>query len=134
MESVWVDLTSWWHKKTRMSALEPEVERKLVAVFPQVSDQACAREALLTYINTGSGGTPRVRLAILKLSDGSLDELRSMIVAAQGDPRDVLMWAESPEQGSAAGSPKLNMSASERRKLAKMRARDRKQYEAWLKR
>jgi hypothetical protein len=40
----------------------------------------------------------RVQLAILKLSEGDPEKLRSNIEAALIDYRDVLAWAEYPEQ------------------------------------
>lgn len=47
----------------------------------------------------------RAQLAVLKLSEGSEDQLRSYADAANKDFRDVLMWAESskptPEQAAA---------------------------------
>src|SRR5437868_14601635 len=40
----------------------------------------------------------RVELAILKLSEGNEDKLREFIAAAKRDYRDVLFWAEYPEE------------------------------------
>src|SRR5437899_990306 len=40
----------------------------------------------------------RVQLAILKLSDGSEEKLREFIAVAKRDYRDVLFWAEYPEE------------------------------------
>jgi hypothetical protein len=40
----------------------------------------------------------RVQLAILKLSQGSEEKLREYIVVAKRDYRDVLFWAENPEE------------------------------------
>jgi hypothetical protein len=42
--------------------------------------------------------TPRVKLAALALAGGSLAELRRMVAAARLDYRDVLYWAEYPEE------------------------------------
>ena len=75
-----------------------------------------------------------MHVAILKLSNGSLDELRAMTTAAKTDFRDVLLWAEYPEEARARWSVRSDLSETERRELAAIRARDRAQYEAWLKR
>src|SRR5437763_9982438 len=40
----------------------------------------------------------RVQLAILKLSDGNEDKLREFVAVAKRDYRDVLFWAEHPEE------------------------------------
>ena len=40
----------------------------------------------------------RVQLAILKLSEGSEIKLRGYVVVAKRDYRDVLFWAEYPEE------------------------------------
>ena len=40
----------------------------------------------------------RVQLAILKLSGGSEEKLREFVAVAKRDYRDVLFWAEYPEE------------------------------------
>ena len=40
----------------------------------------------------------RVQLAILKLSEGNEEKLREFVAVAKRDYRDVLFWAESPEE------------------------------------
>lgn len=40
----------------------------------------------------------RVQLAILKLSEGSEEKLREFIAVAKRDYRDVLFWADNPEE------------------------------------
>src|SRR5438067_13112822 len=40
----------------------------------------------------------RVQLAILKLSNGSEEKLREFVAVAKRDYRDVLFWAENPEE------------------------------------
>src|SRR5438132_13598654 len=40
----------------------------------------------------------RVQLAILKLSDGNEEKLREFVAVAKRDYRDVLFWAENPDQ------------------------------------
>ena len=40
----------------------------------------------------------RVHLAILKLSEGNEEKLREFVAVAKRDYRDVLFWAENPEE------------------------------------
>ena len=40
----------------------------------------------------------RVQLAVLKLADGNEDKLRQFVAVAKQDYRDVLFWADNPEQ------------------------------------
>ena len=40
----------------------------------------------------------RVQLAILKLSGGSEEKLREFVAVAKRDSRDVLFWAENPDE------------------------------------
>ena len=40
----------------------------------------------------------RVQLAILKLSEGSEEKLREFLAVAKRDNRDVLFWADNPEE------------------------------------
>lgn len=116
-----------------MVSLERALERKLLACWPAAPDQAEARRVLSTYGEARHEvEATRVRLAVLKLSGGSLEELHAMTRAAKTDYRDVLAWAEYPEQAKAAWSAGPSLSQHERRQLTDMKARDRAQYEAWL--
>ena len=73
---------------------------RLKAVFSQ-QDWAIAADLLTQECGDNlpscQDATPesaeRVRYAVLKLSDGSLDELRRLVEHAQLDWRDVLEWA-----------------------------------------
>src|SRR2546430_7742597 len=40
----------------------------------------------------------RVQLAILKLSEGNEEKLREFVAMAKRDYRDVLFWAENPDE------------------------------------
>ena len=120
--------------RDNVTATEADVERKLLATWPVPADQAVARALLLTY-GTASGEQEqeRVRLALIKLSGGDLNELATLAVAATRDYRDVLMWAEFPEEARAPFAHRLDLTAPERSQLKAIRARDRSQYEAWRK-
>lgn len=67
----------------------------------------------------------RVRLAVLKLARGSLEDVRTLVDAARRDFRDVLAAAESPRllrlpPGRAGAEREAAIAA------------DRAQYQAWL--
>jgi hypothetical protein len=49
----------------------------------------------------GPVGLERIRFAVLKLSGGNIEELRTAIKDAQTDWRDVLMWAGFGESVTA---------------------------------
>ena len=68
----------------------------------------------------------RVQIAVLKLSEGSMDRLEEFVSAAQGDYRDVLAGAEYPEEF------RLPIYDSNDKRVQDARRRDREQYLAWL--
>lgn len=69
-----------------------------------------------------------MRLAILKLSEGKADRLREFVQAALVDYRDVLAWAEYPEQ-LASGASRYNTPAEEYEAIL---ARDRQGFLDWI--
>jgi hypothetical protein len=74
-------------------------------------------------------GRTRVHLAILKLSEGELSKLPNLVVMAKRDYRDVIAYAEYPEQ-MRLGFVKMRELSPEQRKALKKR--DTKQYAEWL--
>lgn len=68
----------------------------------------------------------RVRVAALKLSQGDLGRLREAVEHARRDYRDVLAWAEYPEE---LRRPTWRLRAEE---VHGIRARDLTQYLDWL--
>lgn len=92
----------------------PEVRAEARNLLAEYGTQAHEREEI------------RVRVAALKLSDGSLDRLRELMARAKRDYRDVLAWAEYPEE---LHSPTWRLPAAEQ---ARIRSADRAQYLAWL--
>ena len=112
--------------------LEAEVERKLTAMWSSGEERATGRAALSRYgTESYESEIERVRLAIVKLSEGTLSELIRMTDAAKLDYRDVLMWAEYPEEGKALWSLRPNLSEEQLRELRAVRQRDRAQLDAW---
>ena len=112
--------------------LADDVVRKIELIWSAAQDRQRARELLATYgLEDHERERDRVHLAILKLSEGSTDKLHEIVQAAKNDYRDVLMWAEYPEEGQALWSLRSRLSVGEQERLAEIRARDRKQYEEW---
>jgi hypothetical protein len=74
-------------------------------------------------------GLERVRLAVVKLAGGNLAELRRHIEVAKQDWRDVLVWAESPEEAKSGFFTVTEINA---KIVYDVKARDRQQYEEWL--
>jgi hypothetical protein len=72
----------------------------------------------------------RVQLAILKLSGGDKGELSRQVAAAKSDFRDLLAYAEYPEQMASGG---LAFPANLKR-LRQIEEQDREQYLNWLRR
>jgi hypothetical protein len=75
-------------------------------------------------------GKTRVHLAVLKLSEGNLDKLAQYVSVAKSDYRDVVAWAEYPEQIKLGFVKMRELSPRKRKALKK---RDAKQYADWLK-
>ena len=75
---------------------------KVVAVaqktFPE-SAHARVLELLDGYgVESYERERERVQLAILKLSEGNEEKLREFVAVAKRDYRDVLFWADNPEE------------------------------------
>lgn len=108
-----------------------EAARNLVlAKFRLLFGEGPEADALLQELDRYGGREDdrevnRVQLAILKLSSGEAELLRHYVAVALTDYRDVLAWAEYPEQMEAG----LGLSPQQE---AEIRGRDRAQYEAWL--
>ena len=75
-------------------------------------------------------GRGRVHLAILKLCGRKLENLPKLIAMAKRDYRDILAYAEYPEQMKLGFLKLSKLSAAERKAIKK---RDEKQYKRWLK-
>jgi hypothetical protein len=90
--------------------MKAKLLEKLRALFPEeqwvavtaMLETECGSE--LPFADTlGTEGIERVRCAVLKICDGSIDKLKNAILAANFDWRDVLVaadFANSPEEYS----------------------------------
>ena len=75
-----------------------EVIAAIQATFPE-SSRARVLELLDRYgVESYERERERVQLAILKLSGGTEEKLREFLAVAKRDYRDVLFWAEYPEE------------------------------------
>ena len=75
-----------------------EVVAVVQKIFPE-SAHARVIELLDSYgVESYERERERVQLAILKLSDGKEDKLREFVAVAKRDYRDVLFWADNPEE------------------------------------
>ncbi len=103
------------------------VLKKVRDCFP---DPAKAEEALAILDTYGTESwhceVDRVRLALLKISQGDIGKLRGYTRGARSDYRDTLVPAEYPGEWAASWlkTPPAEMAA--------IRKQDRAQYEAWL--
>ena len=116
--------------------LTPLVARKVRRSFPpgeqaeaiRLLENECARNLPFCAESTAEG-LERVRLDVLKLAGGSLEELRRQVGAAKRDWRDVILLAESPESVRLGLVEVGKLDAAARREVQE---RDRRQYLAWL--
>ena len=115
------------------SALSPDVVRRVEVMWSETVERRRVCEALATYgVESYERETERVRLAILKLSNGDIGQALAMVDAAKQDYRDVLMWAEYPEQSRATWALRPNLTKKERNHRKQIRRSDRNQYDEWL--
>ncbi len=80
----------------------PHSRDEIVAVvektFPE-NAHVRVLEVLDTYgLESYERERERVQLAILKLSEGNEEKLREFVAVAKRDYRDVLFWADNPEE------------------------------------
>lgn len=102
---------------------------KIRQTFPGENPADVLKILELYGADGGERETPRVRLAVLKLCGGDLGELLEMINAAKGDYRDVLAWAESPNQLRISPAELVVMPPEASNEV---REKDCRQYLAWL--
>jgi hypothetical protein len=79
-------------------AISPRVREAVARSFP-AAQHAAILELLAEYRDNER---PRVQLAVLALANGDEERLRTFLAEAKLDYRDVLLWAEYPEE--AGGS------------------------------
>src|SRR2546423_14831519 len=81
-----------------MAHSRDELVAAIQATFPE-SSRGPVMEVLDAYgVEPYERERERVQLAILKLSGGNEEKLREFVAVAKRDYRDVLFWAENPEE------------------------------------
>jgi len=107
------------------------VLRKVAHYWPDVDPKEIM--SILDQYGTISSerGRARVQLAILKLSGGQRDKLPELVRMAKRDYRDVIAYAEYPEQMQLGFVGMDKLSPHERKAIKR---RDNKQYRKWLRR
>jgi predicted Fe-Mo cluster-binding NifX family protein len=81
-----------------MARSRDEVVASVQAAFAE-SSRTRVLELLDSYgVESYERERERVQLAILKLSEGNEEKLREFVAVAKRDYRDVLFWAENPEE------------------------------------
>lgn len=121
----------------RVLRATPELVRRKVGEFwPDRVDQVMSiLESCVELMNADDcwkQERARVQLAVIKLSEGSLSELKNCIDMARMDYRDALAYAEFPEQMTRAPAFSKNLSPHDQNELDSIMERDRRQYDAWL--
>ena len=106
-----------WVEKKLQQWFAPEEWPQARRLLQQYGAQDWEREA------------DRVRLALLKLSEGNLEQLRVWLQTAQQDYRDVLVGAEYREQSQFDS---WNLDDAGKRALKQARKRDLQQLMDWL--
>jgi hypothetical protein len=116
-----------------MAHSDADVASAVQTIWSMELERRKAEAALAEYgVAPHEREAPRVKLAILKLSQGQLDRLADLVSHAKRDYRDVLMWAEYPEEGRSIWVLSSRMTSEQNNQLAAIRQRDRDQYERWL--
>jgi hypothetical protein len=117
-------------KKVTLSEV---MERKISSLWSSDLDRDRVREALASDV-ADSFESERVALAILKICDGDLEKVLSLVAEARLDYRDILMAAEYPEQGLAViAAARPGATEDDRWRSEEAQQRDREQFEEWLK-
>ena len=141
MESMWSHLSrperEWLeYRSLRRSAARrggDNVERKLAALWPNSQQRERAQLELSRY---GEGPDEheieRVRLAVLRVSEGRLERLAELVTTVKEDPSAVLAVAEHPHETAAAWARRPNLGEDEETRLAELRTEDMRAYWEWV--
>jgi hypothetical protein len=121
-------------RKTKPFFQRDVVERKVRSLFPNIASQDIL--ALLDTVTPSPFGLERLQLALLKLSDGNLDELRKLVAIVtskggleKGADIQLIGTAETPE-AQRMGDEYLNLLPKKQEPIFQ---RDLHQYLRWVK-
>lgn len=102
------------------------LSRKLGSLFKNESLRNDVVEILENYGKENhEQEASRVKLAVLKLANTDINEIRKYVDMAKQDYRDILAWAEYPRQSKKWSMP----DGSKKKTLIEA---DRVEYEEWL--
>jgi hypothetical protein len=105
------------------------VLEKIAHYWPEEDPQEILRILDEYGADSSEPGRARVHLAILKLSEGHKNQLPQLVSMAKRDYRDVLAYAEYPEQMRLGFIDMRKLTPDEQEAV---RQRDRDQYRQWL--
>ena len=118
-----VELTDIVVRKVQKS-FNPEEQAEAMRLL----STECARNLPFQH-DADAGGLQQIWLAVVKLANGSLPELRRQIEIAQSDWREVITEAETPE---ALKIGLVEITKLDEKARREVEARDEAQYIAWL--
>ncbi len=104
----------------------------LTRIMEKLFPEAEVREEVYSILNSYGGASwqpesARVKLAILKLSNGNPDQIRYFTVQACRDYRDILASAETPKQ---LANPFIRKNDPEG--YSQLGEEDKKEYQDWI--
>ena len=105
------------------------VRDKVAGYWPDLDHQEIMSMLDQYGAESGERGRARVQLAILKLSEGHRQRLPELVAMAKRDYRDVLAYAEYPEEMKLGFVRMKDLSPEDAQAV---RRRDRQQYVRWL--
>lgn len=105
------------------------VLRKIKKYWPDQDPEEILKILQRSSMDKYEKESHRVQLAIIKLSEGDLEKLEEYLDLAKKDYRDVLTFAEYPEEMRMGFIGMQDLSEEEAQAL---RQRDREQYLSWL--
>ena len=106
-----------------------KVRAKITKYWPDVDPQEVLNILDEYGVESYETGQPRVHLAILKLCEGQREKLPKLVEMAKRDYRDVLAFAEYPEQMKKGF---IEMDELSEEEAQAVRKRDTEQYLKWL--
>jgi hypothetical protein len=114
------------HKQMKQYDEKDILLRKLYHLFPDKKDRDEVVDVLNEYGKKNHEQEPdRVRLAIIKISDNTIESIKQNTVYAKQDFRDTLVAAEYPNQSKKWSMP-------DGPKKQELINKDKIQYEKWL--
>ncbi len=106
-----------------------KVLKKIAQYWPELDPQLILNILEEYGVESYEREQSRVQLAIIKLSEGDRGQLEEYVSLAKTDYRDVLAYAEYPEEMKTSYKEMRQISAA---KTKALRQRDREHYLKWI--